>query len=139
MSRHTVFTQRTTWATHRLPTVWGNIWRTIWRTIRRSSVAAVALSALLTACGGGGGADESTNTAPVARAGSDRSVALGAAVTLDGSASSDANGDLISYQWSMVSRPAGSAAALSRSTDAAPSFVPDLAGTYRLRLVVSDG
>lgn len=128
MNRLTVFARHTVRATSTRfqPTVW------------RTSLAAVALSALLTACGGGG-ADEATNTAPVARAGADRSVALGATVTLDGSASSDADGDSISYQWTMLSRPAGSAAALSRPTDAAPTFVPDRAGTYRLRLVVSDG
>jgi hypothetical protein len=100
--------------------------------------SALSLAVLLAACGGGTGTADG-NAAPVARAGSDRSVALGATVTLDGSASSDVDGDPVSYQWAMVDKPAGSAAALARPSDATPSFEPDMAGTYRLRLVVSDG
>ncbi len=79
------------------------------------------------------------NSAPVARAGNDRSVALGALVQLDGSASSDVDGDTLSFAWSLTTRPAGSAAALSSTTAVKPSFTADLPGTYVAQLIVNDG
>ncbi len=51
-----------------------------------------------------------TNSAPVAEAGRDRAIALGQTVRLDGGASSDVDGDPLSYSWTLVARPAGSAA-----------------------------
>jgi len=79
------------------------------------------------------------NAAPVANAGPDQNVKNGALVTLDGSASSDANGDALTYQWTMDARPSGSTAALSSTTAAKPTFVADIAGNYILSLIVSDG
>jgi len=60
-------------------------------------------------------------------------------VQLDGSASNDANGDPLTYQWSMVSKPYGSIAVLSGDTTVQPSFFADLAGQYVVSLTVSDG
>ena len=79
------------------------------------------------------------NAAPVAKAGDDQDVVEGDTVRLDGSASSDANDDEISYQWRFTSRPSGSAAALTDTAAAAPEFTADEAGTYVLELVVNDG
>jgi len=81
----------------------------------------------------------SINAAPVANAGTDQSVMVGTAVTLDGSTSSDANRDPLTYQWSVVTRPTGSAAALSSAVAVRPVVTPDLPGTYVFSLVVSDG
>lgn len=80
-----------------------------------------------------------TNSAPVANAGPDRQVNVGAMVTLDGSGSSDADGDTLSFQWTVVSVPAGSTAVLSDSTVPMPTFTADLAGNYMMQLVVNDG
>src|SRR5262249_15578401 len=80
-----------------------------------------------------------TNVKPVANAGTNQSVAVGTQVTLDGSASSDANGDSITYLWSLTSVPSGSAAALANPTSVAPTFTPDVQGTYVAGLVVNDG
>ena len=80
-----------------------------------------------------------TNTAPVADAGPDQSVALAATVTLDGSGSSDVDGDPLAYSWALVSRPAGSAAELSSASVVMPTFIADEPGTYVAQLVVDDG
>ena len=82
--------------------------------------------------------DDFENRAPAADAGADQAVAVGQMVTLDGSGSSDADGDALSYQWSLTP-PTGSTAVLSAVDSATPSLVPDLPGAYIVELVVSDG
>ena len=79
------------------------------------------------------------NAVPVANAGPAQSVLSGSTVTLDGSASSDANGDALTYAWSIVARPAGSSAVLSNATAARPGFLADVAGTFIVQLIVNDG
>lgn len=83
-------------------------------------------------------ADAPTNIAPVADAGSDQAVSVGEVVTLDGSASFDANSDSIAYNWSLMNRPAASLATLSDPTSVSPTFVADVTGYYTAELVVSD-
>jgi len=60
-------------------------------------------------------------------------------VVLDGSGSSDADGDPLTYSWWFESVPSGSAAALSSATAARPTFKADNVGDYVVRLLVSDG
>jgi len=79
------------------------------------------------------------NAAPVANAGTAQSVIAGAVVTLDGSASSDANGDSLTYSWGVTSKPGGSSAALSSATVVKPTFTADVPGTYVFNLLVNDG
>jgi hypothetical protein len=79
------------------------------------------------------------NAAPVANAGVAQNIVAGSVVTLDGSASSDANSDALTYAWTLTSKPAGSSAALSSSTSAKPTFTADAAGTYVASLTVNDG
>lgn len=42
-----------------------------------------------------------------------------------------------SYEWSIVGKPAGSNAVLSSTNAQLVSFIPDLAGTYQIKLVVN--
>ena len=79
------------------------------------------------------------NSKPVAEAGPNQNVLVGSTVTLDGSASSDADGDPITYSWSLTSKPSGSTAALLNPTAVNPSFNADLIGTYVIQLIVNDG
>ncbi len=79
------------------------------------------------------------NTAPVANAGVTKNVVTGEVATLDGSGSGDANGDALTYSWSIASKPAGSTVVLSSTTVIKPTFVPDLVGSYQFKLVVNDG
>ncbi|MCR4404508.1 MAG: PKD domain-containing protein [Candidatus Acetothermia bacterium] len=79
------------------------------------------------------------NDDPIADAGPDQTVDVGSIVQLDGSASADPDGDELSYTWSLVSRPAGSAAVLSDPAIVDPTFIADLAGVYIAALTVEDG
>ncbi len=102
----------------------------------------VFLFALMSACAGSpssGGSDGSGNTAPVANAGSDQAVETNNLATLDGSSSSDGDGDVLTYSWSIDSQPGGASVTLSDDTVASPTFTPDLDGIYLFNLIVNDG
>ncbi len=79
------------------------------------------------------------NRAPTANAGADQSVKEGDKVTLDGSASSDSDGEIVSYQWRQIS---GNLLALSDITTAKASFTaPDVGvsgATLIFELTVTD-
>lgn len=81
---------------------------------------------------------EFPNTPPVANAGSDRVVNVGSDVILDGTLSSDSDGDDISYQWSLNVVPDQSLAVLDDSTAVAPRFTADQIGQYVAQLITND-
>lgn len=80
-----------------------------------------------------------SNVKPVANAGVNQSVSRGDTVCLDGSNSSDANLDPLTYIWSIVSKPDGSMAVLDNPGAIVPCFIADMSGSYILSLVVNDG
>ena len=59
------------------------------------------------------------NQAPTANAGPDQTVASGAAVNLDGTASTDPDGDALTYAWTQSGGPS---VTLSGANTATPSF-----------------
>lgn len=61
-----------------------------------------------------------------------RSVTVGASILLDGSASRDADGDVVTTTWELMTQPAGSRAALAIDGKTA-RLNTDVAGTYSVR------
>jgi hypothetical protein len=120
-------------------------------------LCALCLASLLTACGGGSGnalgalvnaAQPNTppNVKPVANAGLMQNITLGyingltsKPVVVNGAGSTDANGDKITYRWSLKKTPAGSSATLATTTDTSTTFTADKPGEYWVGLVVNDG
>jgi hypothetical protein len=64
---------------------------------------------------------------------------VGETVILDGSGSSDVDGDPLSFSWSFTSLPPNSVASLSDPTAVDPTFNIDVRGTYVVQLIVNDG
>ena len=58
---------------------------------------------------------------------------------MDGTSSYDVDGDMLTYEWSLVSKPHGSETSFSDPTAPTPSFTMDSSGSYVVQLVVHDG
>ena len=80
-----------------------------------------------------------TNQPPITDAGSNQEVLVGGTVQLDGSGSSDPDGDPLTFNWEITLKPAGSTAVLSDPSAVNPEFVADVAGVYEIQLIVNDG
>jgi len=86
----------------------------------------------------GSAAPIATNTPPVANAGMAQQVSGTGVITLDGSASTDKDGDSLTYQWKQVSGPA---VTLQNSNSAKATFSvaqPVTNAVYTFSLTVSD-
>lgn len=79
------------------------------------------------------------NVAPAANAGANQNITTIQTPKLDGSLSSDANQDELTYLWHISSKPVGSNATLSDNSIVDPIFNPDEIGEYVISLVVNDG
>jgi len=72
----------------------------------------------------------SASSEPTANAGNDQTVDLGNTLSFDGSASSDSDGEIVSYHWDFDDA--------SESTEIKPSHKYSTAGTYAVTLEVTD-
>lgn len=87
-----------------------------------------------------------SNQKPIAEAGSPITQSADSAVSLSGAASSDPDGDALTWHWSFDHVPEGSALTSreapftqNHSVEAvASSFSPDVVGTYVVKLIVTD-
>ncbi len=74
---------------------------------------------------------------PVASPGGNQNVGVFSVVTLNGSQSNDPTGiALASYQWTLISAPAGANTSISNSSAAVAQFVPNAIGDYIFELQV---
>jgi hypothetical protein len=81
-------------------------------------------------------ADGTVNMPPSADAGVDQSVSLGAAVTLDGSGSTDSDGNISAYAWTQLT---GVSVTLTNADQASSSFTaPVTEGDMSFELLVTD-
>lgn len=80
-----------------------------------------------------------SNKEPIAYAGPDIFAGIGDQRELDGTGSSDPDGDSLTYQWSFKAKPDGSQTEFSDAKAAKPKLTFDKAGKYILELVVNDG
>jgi hypothetical protein len=74
----------------------------------------------------------------VAYAGVDQDAVPDQTIYLDGSGSSDPDGQGLSYSWTVSSRPDGSTSQLSNPATMSPTLLADLAGDFTLCLTVTD-
>jgi hypothetical protein len=68
---------------------------------------------------------------------SNKSVNVGTTVSLD-SIAGDIDGDILTYQWSFLSKPNGSTSELTTSRTKETTFLTDKAGEYRVQFVATD-
>jgi K319-like protein len=107
-----------------------------------SSVAMLIIAGLIAACSS---STPGPNRPPQAVAGPDQSISLGSVSLLDGQASFDPDGDVLSYNWALVAAPPG--VDLSSVLEVPPAdalslsqarLTPNLPGTWLMTLSVSD-
>lgn len=79
------------------------------------------------------------NRPPVADAGPDFGAPLGVEVTLNGSRSTDPDGDELTFAWRFLDQPEGSAAEIVDADRVEATFLPEVEGVYEVELEVSDG
>jgi K319L-like, PKD domain len=120
----------------------------------RSLWSVVALSSLLVGCGGGGGGGGGSATPPQSNspptatimasgqvttgANADLLTSVGASVSLSGGASTDADGDILTFRWTLTERPAASQLVLTSPTSSIIDVTPDALGRYTVSLRVTD-
>lgn len=73
-----------------------------------------------------------------ASAGTDNNVLVGQLVTLNGSGSSDSQGNEFDFSWEFISKPSSSNSQLENNDMATPTFTPDVQGKYKIKLTISN-
>jgi hypothetical protein len=94
---------------------------------------------MLYACSKNDDSPPPVNKVPVAIAGADGKVEIGATVKLNAGSSTDPDGDELTYHWAFISKPEGSITAIMGEESKTAEFTVDKAGTYEVELKVNDG
>ncbi|MGK7345957.1 MAG: PKD domain-containing protein [Candidatus Nitrospinota bacterium M3_3B_026] len=108
------------------------------------TTAALLIAALAAGCGIDQKIDEALNPPaqkerPVAKISVDsKQVKVNTQVTLDGTGSYDPQNRTLTYTWSLLEKPKGSASALSSSSDPVITFTPDKGGYYTVTLQLAN-
>jgi chitinase len=79
------------------------------------------------------------NNKPIAIIDGTLNVKVGNPVYLDGTLSSDPGGANLDYSWTLLSSPNSSLAIIASPSDPQASFTADIAGTYKVKLIVNNG
>jgi hypothetical protein len=120
---------------------------TISRTRQQASPLLFSALLALAGCGGGGGGSAVPTPAPVANVAPKAVLVLapdtgtptiGAEVALSGAGSSDPESSVLTYSWTLQSKPADSNVTIAASTAATLKFTPDVGGNYVMRLRATD-
>lgn len=101
-------------------------------------IGLVAAFGLMAGCDSSGNMQSNDPPNATATVSTSAPIQVGDQVQLDGSGSSDPNGDNLSYNWTL-SGPSQSTASLQNPSDPQPTFTPDVAGDYTASLEVDDG
>jgi hypothetical protein len=80
-----------------------------------------------------------TNQAPVADIEGPASGAVNEALLFSGAGSGDADGDALTFRWTLTGFPTGAKPSLTGDTQPQATLTGDVAGAYTVRLAVSDG
>jgi len=117
------------------------------KTIVKTSSSALLLF-ILTGCNSESSSNANTaedistitpNSQPIANAGIDQTVSNENPITLNGNMSTDSDGDNLTFNWQITSKPANSNADLNNSQSITPNLTTDIAGNYIISLIVNDG
>ncbi len=114
------------------------------------TILALTFAFILSACGGSSGGDNNDNggngggggggnTKPTAHAGNTIDITKTFTVNLDGSASTDADGNNLSYTWTQTSGPDVTSGSGFLSGETPAFAAPDSVGSLVFQLVVNDG
>lgn len=101
------------------------------------AASAIMAVALLSGCNDTSLAE--VNTPPQANVGENTEALIGVPNQLDGTNSTDPDGDaIVGYEWVVVSGPEGHNATFDDPTAGVTGFIPDVAGLYKVGLYVTD-
>ena len=78
------------------------------------------------------------NQSPIANAGTDQAIEIGATVNLTSSGSAGPDGGPITYHWTFISQPMESTATFINPNNASATFIADRTGSYIVQLSVTD-
>jgi nitrous oxidase accessory protein NosD len=78
------------------------------------------------------------NAPPVAETGTNRTITVGETESLSSNNTSDPDGHALTHEWELTAKPDASSVSLTDASTVEPTLTPDVPGTYRAELNVTD-